>query len=406
MQEVAIIGGGASGFAAAIELARQCSTCHITIYERLEKPLKKILATGNGRCNLTNMTASKQDYFGDIAYFTPVFKKFSPKSTLSFFTDMGLCTKEEELGRVYPLSSQASSVRDLLLSAAKEHGIQIVTACPITKVQAKKDGTFLLNGTYKADFVVLAFGGKAGSKHGTDGSAYALFEQLQIPMVAPAPALTALYVKENCKSLKGVRQISAISLWIDGKERYQIVGEVQFTDYGLSGVPIMQLSRLCSTAKSDDLVVKLNCLPQVKVEDLLSHLSRAKSEHPNMSISLLLSGLLPKVLSEYILKCAHIRQDAALKSLEKSALQTLVKCIGQLKFTITGTKGFEFAQVTAGGADGRAFFDTTLECKKIPHLYAAGEALNVDGGCGGYNLQWAWCSGRAVGEAIAKEISL
>lgn len=405
MKKVAIIGGGASGFAAAITVARKAKNMHITVYERLEKPLKKILATGNGRCNLTNASAKKTDYFGDVSYASALLSAFPPQSNIAFFESMGLLCKEEDLGRVYPLSGQASSVRDILLSEAEALHIKIETAAEIKEIKRQKNGTFLLNGSIPADFVVLAFGGKAAPKQGTDGSAYTLFRQLGIPMQEPKPALTALMCKDFPKHLKGVRNVSKITLFKDRAPIYEITGEVQFTDYGLSGVPIMQLSRLAADAQKEPVSVKLDCLPQIEDRALLDYLFRMQKQRPTLSAETLLAGFFPKALGDFLLLRAHIQKEKPLKALSEKDLRLLLKIIKNLTFDIDKPRGFDFAQVTAGGADCRAFDKSTLECKRIPHLYACGEALNVDGGCGGYNLQWAWSSGRLVGEAIVKENS-
>lgn len=401
MKQIAIIGGGASGFAAAITIAKQRKDFAVTVYERLEKPLKKILATGNGRCNLTNMTASPADYFGDTAFASAALAQFPPKSTLQFFSSLGLLCKEEDLGRVYPMSGQASSVREVLLYEAERLGVQIKSDCEITTVRPKKGG-FLLNESLYCDVLVFAFGGKAAPKQGTDGSAFSLMQSLSIPVISPQPALTALVCKNFPKTLKGVRNVCDISLSIEGKNAYRITGEVQFTDYGLSGVPIMQLSRLVSTAEGKKCMIVLDCLPQLHENTLADFLYRHQKTQGNMEVGLLLSGLLPKNLATELLTQAHIKKSASLSSLSAAQCKNLLYIIKHFKAEVASVRGFDFAQVTAGGADCRAFCKSTLECKTIPHLYACGEALNVDGGCGGYNLQWAWSSGRIVGEAIIK----
>ena len=402
MKHVAIIGGGASGFAAAITVARQRKDLHVTIFERLEKPLKKILATGNGRCNLTNSTATKADYFGNTSYAAAALSAFPPQSTIAFFESMGLLCKEEELGRVYPLSGQAASVREILLAEAKAYGVQLESNLEIQSISQQKDGTFLLNQTIPADVVVLAFGGKAAPKHGTDGSAYALFAQLGIPMVQPRPALTALTCKDFPKSLKGVRNVSGITLLCDGKPLYTINGEVQFTDYGLSGVPIMQLSRLVEAPLQRTYTVKLSCLPHIERSALQRYIQQLQKSAKNLMIHTFMAGLLPKALGDFILHRAHIQKEKPLGALSFKEIETLLNISTQLTFQIAEPRGFDFAQVTAGGADCRAFYKSTLASKQIAHLYACGEALDVDGGCGGYNLQWAFSSGRMVGDAISK----
>lgn len=403
MTRVAIVGGGASGFAAAITVARAGKAYQVTIYERLQKPLKKILATGNGRCNLSNADACPDDYFGDTVFAEYALTRFSPQSNTEFFASMGLLTKTEDMGRVYPFSGQAASVREALLSEAERLGVQILTECEITDIQLKNGG-FLLNGQYACDKLVLCAGGSAAPKHGTDGSAFRLLESLSIPVKTPVPALTALICANYPKSLKGVRQNCFVRLFCENREVYAVQGEVQFTDYGLSGIPIMQLSRLVSARPHLKFTVRLDCLPQISEADLTAFLE-TEAVRGDKSAGALMLGILPQALGNAILLHSHVQKDTPSKQLSAKTWHMLAKNIKSYAFQISGVRGFDFAQVTAGGADCTAFIPNTMQSKQYPNLYVCGETLNVDGGCGGYNLQWAWSSGRAAGEAIIKEQS-
>lgn len=402
MTRVAIVGGGASGFAAAITVARAGKAFQVTIYERLQKPLKKILATGNGRCNLSNADFRLTDYFGDTDFAKNALTRFSPQSNIEFFESFGLLTKNEEMGRVYPLSGQAASVREALLSEATRLGVRILTDCEITEIQPKKHG-FLLNGRYVCDKLILCAGGSAAPKHGTDGSAFRLLDALHIPIKTPVPALTALTCADFPKSLKGVRQTCFVRLFCENREVYAIQGEVQFTDYGLSGIPIMQLSRLVSTKSKAKFIIRLDCLPQISETDLYRFLETEAKRDGTKSAGALLLGILPQALANALLLACPIQKDTPCKFLQAENLRLLAKIIKAYTFRVSGVRGFDFAQVTAGGADCAAFDPQTMRAKQYPNLYVCGEALNVDGGCGGYNLQWAWSSGRAAGEDIIKE---
>lgn len=404
MTRVAIVGGGASGFAAAITVARAGKAFQVTIYERLQKPLKKILATGNGRCNLSNAQLQLTDYFGDTDFAKNALTRFSPQSNIEFFESIGLLTKTEEMGRVYPLSGQAASVREALLSEAQRLGVQIVTDCEITEIRSENGG-FLLNGQYACDKLILCAGGSAAPKHGTDGSAFRLLEALHIPIKTPAPALTALTCAHFPKSLKGVRQTCFVRLFCENSEVYAIQGEVQFTDYGLSGIPIMQLSRLVSANPKARFTIQLDCLPQISEADLCRFLETEAKRDGTKSAGTLLLGILPQALGNALLLACHIQKDTPSRALQAKAWHALARKIKSYTFQISGVRGFDFAQVTAGGADCAAFDPQTMRAKPYPNLYVCGETLNVDGGCGGYNLQWAWSSGRAAGEAVVKEQS-
>lgn len=397
MRKIAVVGGGASGFAAAIAAAR-VGGVRVTIYERLQKPLKKLLATGNGRCNLTNRTAAPDAYRGDARFAAPALRRFPPEDTLAFFYSMGLCTKTEALGRVYPLSGQASSVRDVLLEEARRLSVEVVTDCEVTRVRPENGG-FLLNEAYRCDALVLAAGGSAAPQHGTDGGAFRLLRALGLPMVEPQPALTALVCRKFPKNVKGVRCDCGVRLFAGGRLLYETAGEVQFTEYGLSGIPVFSLSRYVPAKQ--EAVVALNCVPALSREALLAFLHAAAQNTPQKPAGLLAVGLVPQALGDFLLLQSGIRKDEPVGALHESRLLRLAKTLQDARFTVERPRGFDFAQVTAGGADCAAFSPETMEAKRYAHLYVCGETLNVDGDCGGYNLQWAWSSGRAAGEAAA-----
>lgn len=402
MKRVAVVGGGASGFAAAITIARKSKDFTVTIYERLQKPLKKILATGNGRCNLTNTGAGTADYFGDTAFAETVLKALPPDSNRAFFHNIGLLTKEEEMGRVYPASGQASAVRETLLCEAQRLAIRLVTDCEITDVRPEKGG-FRLNNQYFCDVLLLCAGGSASPTQGTDGSAFSLLRKLGHTVISPAPALTALVCKNFPKTLKGVRCDCVVTLFCENEPVYNIDGEVQFTDYGLSGIPIMQLSRLVSTAPEKHFSVKLNCLSQIEPQALSEFLQKSVKQNPEKSALALLEGVLPRNLASYLLLTCRIHNDTPVNILSQKQIAAVSEKIQNFTVPVETVRGFDFAQVTAGGADCREFDSKTLQSKKHKNLYVCGESLNVDGGCGGFNLHWAWSSGRAAGEAVIKE---
>lgn len=402
MKRVAVVGGGASGFAAAITIARKSKDFTVTIYERLQKPLKKILATGNGRCNLTNTGAGTADYFGDTAFAETVLKALPPESNRAFFHNIGLLTKEEEMGRVYPASGQASAVRGALLCEAQRLAIRLVTDCEITDVRPENGG-FRLNNQYFCDVLLLCAGGSAAPTQGTDGGAFSLLRKLGHTVISPAPALTALVCKNFPKTLKGVRCDCAVTLFCENEPVYNIDGEVQFTDYGLSGIPIMQLSRLVSTAPEKRFSVKLNCLPQIESQVLTEFLQKTAKQNPEKAALTLLEGVLPRNLASYLLLQCRIHNDTPVKMLSQKQIAAVSEKIQNFTVSVETVRGFDFAQVTAGGADCREFDSKTLQSKKYKNLYVCGESLNVDGGCGGFNLHWAWSSGRAAGEAVIKE---
>lgn len=406
MKRIAIVGGGASGLSAAIEAGRESEKrkipVSVTVFERNPRVGKKLLLTGNGRCNLTNT------HLWPGAYNTPrameVIRTFSEEDTRSFFAGLGVPTCCDEAGRVYPHSMQAGCVVNALRGEAERIGIQLCTGTQIESVQYRRG--FILSPLDRQSFdsVIIAGGGCAYPATGSDGNGLQLLKSMGIPCVTPHPSLTGLKVPDrDFRSLKGVRARADVTLLIDGKCVKTEHGEVQFADYGVSGIAVMQLSRLitrrlngqqaCRIALSIDLAPDLD---KLKVETFLGALCRRS---PQMQAADLLAGIVPRQMGFYLLKrcgvpigentCGNIPHDKVIEL----ASQIKAFCLN-----IVAVRGFEQAQVTAGGADLRAF-DSNLMARRIPGLFACGEVLDVDGMCGGYNLEWAFSSGRLCGKS-------
>lgn len=400
--KVAIIGGGASGIMCAISLLRQSNNISVAVYEKNPRILKKILVTGNGRCNLTNVHANQNCYRGDREFTKTALDKFSPESNIAFFESIGLAVRTENEGRVYPMSSQAASVVTALLEEAERLGVKLNTSAEITTIE-KRDGAFVLNGNLVADCVVVASGGSAQKQQGTDGGSFKLLSQLGVKIINPVPALTALNIVKFTRSLKGIRNICNVSLETGGKSIYSEKGEVQFTDYGVSGIPIMQLSSLVSTAQNDNFSVVLDCLPDMKKEKIIEIICASKQRNPLQTAESVMCGLLPKSLGNHLTLLCDIKKDKPVGEIGEKKIGELAEIIKHWVLRVESVRDFDFAQVTAGGADCGEFNPTTLECKKVKNLYCTGEALNVDGLCGGFNLQWAWSTGRLCADGILKE---
>lgn len=395
--EAAIIGGGASGLACAVAL-RQKSAASVTVYERLEQVLKKLPATGNGRCNLTNLNAAPRSYYEAAPFVGPALTRYGPERNMEFFGFLGLPCFVGEEGRAYPLSRSARSVVTVLENAARRLGVKIRTGTQITLLQKTKDG-FLLNGLYRADRVVLACGGSAAPEHGTDGTAFALFRQTGHRVTPLSPALTGLRIRKLPHSLKGVRQICRAELLIKRQSVFAETGEVQFADGGVSGIPVMQLSRFVTAQTLHDAALRLDLLPSLSEDKLLSCL---KNQPSGASAEETLSRLFPVRLGNYCLLRCGIRKDRDYGSLPAAELDRLAAEIKNMLLPVEALRDFRCAQVTRGGAALGDFIPETLESRLVRGLYAAGEALDVDGPCGGYNLQWAWSSARLAAEAISK----
>mgnify|MGYP003290376769 CR=1 FL=1 len=410
MTKIAVIGGGASGLACAIEIMRTVKNkddVKVTILERLPRVGKKILVTGNGRCNLTNVNASVKNYRGDADFTEFALNKYSPQSNIEFFNSLGLYTRTEDEGRVYPLSNQASSVLDALRFECARLGIE--TVCDYRAVHLKTVYTgvttkIIVNNRDRFDYVVVACGGMACKAHGTDGDAYDLLKMFGHKIVPPAPALVSLNCDEFTKALKGVRSICKMNLIIDGEKALENYGEVQFTDYGLSGIPIMQLSRFVSVSPSNDIYIELDITPDFGTEEIRKYLYSRRNIDKGLCENML-SGIMNKQLCIVLMKECEIQVNGRINELTDSQIEKLAEIIKCWKIKIKNSRSFDYAQVTAGGADCSQFNIQTMESILVENTFCCGEALNIDGDCGGYNLQWAWASGRLAGNTIAERIN-
>lgn len=409
---LSVIGGGASGMAAAIEAARYVAkhklNIEIVIYEKLSRAGKKILATGNGRCNILNSSPTADKFYGNKKLINTVFDKYPVENNVEFFMSMGLYLTTEEDGRLYPLSLQAASVLDALRFELEKLNVETICDMPVTSI-SRKDKGFMLNDSIYTDAVIIAGGGKSSPVQGSDGSCFNLLYSLGIRIKPTFPALTAIKLKNKDNTLKGVRAHGEILIVENGKVIASDCGEIQYTDYGISGIPVMNISRFVSehfqAHKKGKIIAAINVLPDFSPEEIFSYILTRTKSNPDLLCENLLSGLMPKKLGISKLRAAGISEEITIKSLTKNNIAVLTEIINSQIFEITGTMNFENSQVTAGGADSTFFSYDTLECSKINNLFACGEILDVDAVCGGYNLTWAWSSGRCAGYNAIKKLS-
>ncbi len=410
MQKVAIIGGGASGLACAIEIAKTVKNkddVKITVIEKLPRVGKKILVTGNGRCNLTNMNSASSGFRGDTDFAYVALNKYTPESNIEFFNEMGLYTRVEDEGRVYPLSNQASSVLDALRFECDRLGVEVICDYNVVHVKSVFNGVvqkLVINNKDRFDYVVVAAGGKAAKVHGTDGDSYDLLKMVGHRINPIAPALVSLNCDNFTKALKGVRSICKMDLIIDGEKVLENHGEVQFTDYGLSGIPIMQLSRFVSMSPSEDISINIDVTPDFSLDNISNYLFDRREYGTGLCENVLI-GVMNKQLCITLLKECGIAPNGKIVELSDNEILKLAKLCKCWNIKIKIARGFDFAQVTAGGADCSQFNSETMESKIVENLFCCGEALDVDGDCGGYNLQWAWSTGRTAGRTIGERIN-
>ncbi|MCI9378487.1 MAG: aminoacetone oxidase family FAD-binding enzyme [Eubacterium sp.] len=404
MKKVLIIGGGASGMAAAIAAARNGAS--VTILEHMDRIGKKILSTGNGKCNYTNHRQGLRFYRGENpAFVLPVFRQFGFEETVAFFRELGIYPKERD-GYFYPASGQAASVLDALRMELRRLRLQVVTGCNLTSVQ--KEGAFFkaVAGTkaYYADCCIFACGGMAFPKSGSDGSAFSFIRQFGHTFVQVVPALVQLKASQPFfKSIAGVRTDASVKLYVEQKLVCEDRGEVQLTDCGISGIPVFQVSRYAAKAlgRGERVHAALDFVPFLGNGDLFWEVKGRFMRGDGKTAEEALVGLFSKKLIPVFLKQNGIILKGDAAAVPEGKLRALCGYLKEAWVDIIGTKGFEAAQVSAGGIDTREICAETMESVLEPGLYFAGEVVDVDGMCGGYNLQWAWSSGYVAGSHAA-----
>ena len=396
---IGIIGGGASGMAAALEAAEN-SNNQVLLFERQARLGRKLQATGNGRCNLSNIHASAGGYHGQEPDFVkPAMGRFDPQETLQWFRSMGLFTVSEPSGRVYPYSDQANSVVDVLRFALGKPNIRVTTGTEISRIRKEGNG-FSVDGEY-CDRLIVACGGLAGSKLGGTMSGYQLLRSMGHRMTKLRPALVQLKSSWNgVAALKGVRANCHASIWHEGKLHSQSTGEIQFTEYGISGPVIFEISRDACQG-SGSWLCRLDLLPEISEEALHAELQRRTQT--SLPAQELLTGILHNRLGRVVAKAAGLSLNGMVSDLSDPELQEVCSVVKSFEVPLTEPLGMDSAQVTAGGILTADFDPQTMESKLVPGLYACGEVLDIDGDCGGYNLQWAWSSGRCAGHHAGKE---
>lgn len=405
--KLAIIGGGASGMAAAIEAAYTNSNVEIVILEKLDRLGKKILATGNGRCNYSNMNTCTDNYYGrNKGFVSYALDEFTVENTVNFFNRIGVFPKEEKEGKLYPFSEQASAVSDALRNELSRLGIETVTGFYAEEIKknkwkfkiASKDGRSI-----SADRVIVAGGGCASPALGSDGSAFEILKKLGHTVTNTSPALVQLKTDpKEVKSLQGIKFTGRVSLIHKDNIISEEYGEVLFTDYGISGPPVFQLS--VKAAFKKNLKAALDFMPEYSPKEVYDILEGRKECLGHLTMENYFGGLLNKRIGNIIARKAGIEKlSFKVSSLNRQLLWAMASLIKNFELEITGTKGFQNAQVTAGGVLTDEFDSRTMESRFIEGLYCCGEVFDIYGDCGGYNLQWAWSSGRLAGWSSVKE---
>ena len=398
---LAVIGGCSAGLVAAINAKRIYPELKVAVIEKIPRVGKKLLATGNGKCNITNLYAVDHGYvnkeFADFAI-----NSYPPEKITDFFASLGLLTYSDSCGRVYPESNVAASVVDALRFEIERLKIDVLCDTAVTEIKKSGKG-FCINGNIICEKLIVAAGGKSSAPQGSDGSGFLLAEKLGHTLTETVPALVPLTAKvEITKSLKGVR-VRNVELTLEGEKTIaKTQGEILFTEYGLSGIAAMELAapaqKYINSVKRNPFTM-IDFLPEMAYNDLFDYLKNLNKIKGFCKIENLLTGILPKAVGIAICKaCSLYNADKTISELADRELRSIAEKTKNFPLEITGTRGFLNAQVTSGGIKTEEINGKTMESKICKNLYFAGEIIDVDGGCGGFNLQWAWASGMLAGE--------
>ena len=402
--EIAVIGGGASGLMAAITAKK--SGKEVIILERKDRILKKVLITGHGRCNITNVNANISNYFGkNISSVENILNRFTPQDTMDFFNELGIVCNEENRGKVYPLSGQASSVVDALRFEAEKLGIKIETEFYVRKIE--KDGfKFRIYSEdrkkIEAGRVIIAAGGQSYPELGSNGSGFELAKELGHSVTKLSPSIVQLKTeKYQVKGLQGIKTDVAVTAYGDNKKICTYDGELLFTDYGISGNVVFNISFVMPLYKNVEF--EIDFMEKFDYNELYEMLKERKKIMSHLTMENYFNGMINKKLGQFLSKVSGIEKlSKPVKDLNDSDIRKLCTVLKKYRVKILETTGFKNAQVTAGGVSLDEVNIETLESKIVKGLYFSGEVLDVYGECGGFNLQWAWASGHIAGENAAK----
>lgn len=395
-----IVGGGASGLAAAVFCARALGGDQVLLLEKAPRVGKKLLATGNGTCNITNRRADVSHYHGSEPSFTAsALRAFPPQACIDFFASLGVVCASREEGREYPLCEQAAAVLDCLRLELKRLGVTERCDAAVTAVRTEKGGFAVVTADdiVYAEHIILCTGGAAAPSLGGSAEGYTLATALGHRKTPLFPSIVQVKTDTTfVKAVKGLRTDATVTFVLDGKPLCSHTGELLFTEYGISGPAVMQISRAVGDwerRKSGVMQAVIDLLPAMSEEELVEHLKA----RPVRTAEDFLTGLLHKRIGQTVCRAAGFSLNETVRDHRR-----LAAAIKRFTVNVIGTQGFGGAQVTAGGIDTRDVDPVTMQSRLVRGLYLIGELLDVDGDCGGYNLQWAWASAYAAAQAVSR----
>lgn len=398
---IIVVGGGAAGMLAAIVAKRQGSI--VTLLERNDRVGKKLLATGNGRCNYTNLNLSLNNYHGRNTSFAEfALTEFNVDNTISFFENIGITPADEDNGKVFPLSFQASSMVDVLRYELEYQGVELITDAYVIDIYKKNKFTVKLRDgrTFTSDKIIMATGGMAMPASGSDGNGHSILKKLSHTTTDVFPGLVQLKLEGNIfKQVNGVKLVGTAGVYHNNNLIVQDRGDILFTDYGISGPPILQISRKAIEYINSGKVVELriSIIDTKTTEELYEYLIIRFKKLWMKDLEKSLVGLINKKMILPIIKELNLDKTENVGSMNNDDIFKIAELLTTWSFKIIGNKGWGQAQITAGGINTNEVNNKTMESKIVEGLYIVGELLDIDGDCGGFNLQWAWSSGYIAG---------
>jgi predicted Rossmann fold flavoprotein len=408
--DLAVIGAGAAGLATAIFAARFAPELQVRVIEGARQLGAKILVSGGSRCNVTNRTVTERDFWGGSSQFVRrVLRAFPADRAAAFFAELGVALHEEEDGKLFPDTNRSRTVLDALLAAASASGVTIDARQRVSDVSRNGDGFVIASGDrrYHASRVVIATGGRSLPKTGSDGLGYAIAQRLGHTCVDTTPALAPLILAgERHAALSGVTHSVALTLRVDGRTCVRTDGSLLWTHFGASGPAVLNLSRHWHRARLDGgrLDVSVSVCPAETFETLEAWFLSQERSKPRAQVSTVLATLLPASVASQWIDAARLPADLTLAHLPREDRRRLIRSLLDTPLEVVDSRGYNYAEVTAGGVPLDEVDPATLESRLCPGLHFAGEILDVDGRLGGFNFQWAWSSGWVSGRAAARLI--
>jgi len=406
MNTIAVIGGGASGMMASICAARLGA--NVTLFEHNNSVGKKILASGNGRCNIINTTAAPEDYFGENPYFVQhALKQLPFEAFEKFCHSLGLILDVKDDGRCYPLSNEAKSVVSVFKNSCINAGVKIQTDVHVDSI-TKKANQFIVqtsNGQNFYDKVLIATGSEAAPQLGATADGYSFASSFGHHIIPVYPSLVQLHLDSVYhQRMSGIKTVAEVHLYVNGKKEESVTGDILFANYGISGLAVLDISQKASFAllNHDKVELALNLLPRYNRQSLISLLEKLSQSVPQYSLEVFLGSLLPTKIAHSLLRSCDLDPAQSVSSLSSKSFKKIVHILQDWRFKVTDTHGFKHAEVSGGGVSTSQVNPKTMESTLVQGLYFAGEVLDIVGRRGGFNFHFAWASGMLAGREMVK----